>query len=689
MTTTKTKKTMKRTLACGAALLLAALSSSAQLATAFTYQGRLNDTNGPLDGTFDFVFTLLDSANYPIGPKLTNAAVTVTEGCFTRALDFGENSFKRVRIAVPPFDFRWEGPGEWLEIAVRETASQGQHPAAFVTLAPRQHLSPAPYAAALTTPLTSSALDGIYSSEVYFSNVSNRFRGAFLGDAAGLSNVPASTMTGTLPTSLLGTNVALRPGGNAFSGNQTVMSGDVGIGTLSPEAKLDVRTTIISQGGAGSSDNLVFKKQGALGTANAQMVLSHRNGGRELWLYGYEPINGIRNLQGWHYGSNAVSFPAGGQTLYIDEGFGRVGVGRRPVAEKLEVDGNVAVFGTILGDRLNIGEDNVVNSDHATVAGGRYNTNSAGYSTIGGGINNYLRSSYGTIGGGRNNTIPLGMEYGTVGGGYQNTAAGDYATVSGGRNNHTGSGASAVVGGQDNVADGSWATIAGGYSGQASGNYSIVLGGTHNVSQGNNSLAAGSFATAAHNNSFIWNGETSLERSTTGDRRFEVYAPGGAFFTTGTASLYASGDMSCGTLTIRGGADLAEPFAVSGDNIPAGAVVVIDEQHPGRLKLSTAAYDHKVAGIVSGAGGVQPGISMLQTEKLEGGRNVALSGRVFALVDATKHPVQPGDLLTTSETPGHAMKAVNPAQAQGAILGKAMTPLPSGRGLVLVLVSLQ
>lgn len=51
--------------------------------------------------------------------------------------------------------------------------------------------------------------------------------------------------------------------------------------------------------------------------------------------------------------------------------------------------------------------------------------------------------------------------------------------------------------------------------------------------------------------------------------------------------------------------------------------------------------------------------------------------------------MRPGDLLTTSGTPGHAMKAANPAQAQGAILGKAMTPLEEGCGLVLVLVSLQ
>ena len=66
---------------------------------------------------------------------------------------------------------------------------------------------------------------------------------------------------------------------------------------------------------------------------------------------------------------------------------------------------------------------------------------------------------------------------------------------------------------------------------------------------------------------------------------------------------------------------------------------------------------------------------------------VALSGRVWVYCDATRNPIQPGDLLTTSATPGHAMKVTNHTKAQGAIIGKAMTRLKSGRGLVLVLVT--
>jgi hypothetical protein len=68
---------------------------------------------------------------------------------------------------------------------------------------------------------------------------------------------------------------------------------------------------------------------------------------------------------------------------------------------------------------------------------------------------------------------------------------------------------------------------------------------------------------------------------------------------------------------------------------------------------------------------------------------VALTGRVYCLVDADRGGIAPGDLITTSDTPGHGMKVADHTRAQGAIVGKAMTGLESGRGLVLVLVSLQ
>jgi hypothetical protein len=148
-------------------------------------------------------------------------------------------------------------------------------------------------------------------------------------------------------------------------------------------------------------------------------------------------------------------------------------------------------------------------------------------------------------------------------------------------------------------------------------------------------------------------------------------------------------NLHVATLIINGGCDLAEPFEISTERVAPGSVLVIDEAHPGRLKLSTQPYDKRVAGVVSGANGVHPGISLRQAGVNEGGENVALSGRVYVLADADQAPIEPGDLLTTSATPGYAMKATDPARTQGAVLGKAMSGLKAGKGTVLMLVTLQ
>jgi hypothetical protein len=143
---------------------------------------------------------------------------------------------------------------------------------------------------------------------------------------------------------------------------------------------------------------------------------------------------------------------------------------------------------------------------------------------------------------------------------------------------------------------------------------------------------------------------------------------------------------------ITGGSDLSENFDVAAGarEVDPGSVVCIDPDRPGGLRLSETAYDRRVAGIVSGADGVKPGLLMGQKGTVADGEHpVALTGRVYCKVDADFGAIEPGDLLTTSPTPGHAMKVSDHAQAQGAILGKAMTALEAGQGTVLVLVSLQ
>jgi hypothetical protein len=154
-------------------------------------------------------------------------------------------------------------------------------------------------------------------------------------------------------------------------------------------------------------------------------------------------------------------------------------------------------------------------------------------------------------------------------------------------------------------------------------------------------------------------------------------------------TLSQAGTLSVKVLTITGGADIAEPFKLREKKLPEGSVVVIDEDHPGHLKLSTAAYDTRVAGVISGAGGVQPGLNLQQHGVIEGNQPVALTGRVYVRADAGSNPIKPGDLLTTSDRAGYAMKVTDRVRAQGTVLGKAMTGLASGNGLVLVLVTLQ
>ena len=127
------------------------------------------------------------------------------------------------------------------------------------------------------------------------------------------------------------------------------------------------------------------------------------------------------------------------------------------------------------------------------------------------------------------------------------------------------------------------------------------------------------------------------------------------------------------------------------EEVTPGSVVCIDANSPGELITSSKAYDRTVAGIVSGAGGLNTGLLMGQEGVPTHGKHpVALTGRVYCKVDATNAAVVPGDLLTTSSTEGHAMKVTDHAQAMGAIIGKAMSSLDEGEtGLVLVLVSLQ
>jgi hypothetical protein len=157
--------------------------------------------------------------------------------------------------------------------------------------------------------------------------------------------------------------------------------------------------------------------------------------------------------------------------------------------------------------------------------------------------------------------------------------------------------------------------------------------------------------------------------------------------TSGPAGVFNGNVTVTGDISLPG-ADCAEQFDIAeAERIDPGTVVVIDQK--GALRPSQQAYDKKVAGVVSGAGVYRSGIVLDRQQSQDGRAPVALVGKVYCKVDAQYSPIEVGDLLTTSPTPGYAMKADNEVRAFGAVVGKALCPLLEGQGLIPILIALQ
>jgi hypothetical protein len=71
------------------------------------------------------------------------------------------------------------------------------------------------------------------------------------------------------------------------------------------------------------------------------------------------------------------------------------------------------------------------------------------------------------------------------------------------------------------------------------------------------------------------------------------------------------------------------------------------------------------------------------------GTMVTLGAFAHCKVDADIAPIAAGDLLTTSPTRGHAQKVLDVDRCAGAVVGKALAPLASGKGKIPVLVFMQ
>jgi hypothetical protein len=702
--------------------------------TAFTYQGRLNDSGAPATGAYDIQFGAYDAleAGNLVGGLVTNTAVMVSNGLFTTTIDFGGGVFTGLPL--------------WLDIAVSTNGAN-----AFGALTPRQPLTPAPYAMYSENASTATTATSVASGVVAAGQLNTvgpptpgqvlAFNGAQLswqdpvigGNTGGWSvtgnvgTLPGANFLGTLDAQPLELKVgggrALRLEPDAAGSSPNVIGG-----SPANSVTLGVVGATIAGGGALSASNTIASNYGFIGGgANNSIseVYATIAGG------GYNAATGPEGTVGGGYLNTAagnISTVAGGYAnsadgndywfLYNPDftsagyGYGCCAVGGG--------SGNVAMGA---GATVPGGVNNVAKGAGSFAAGLLAKATNAGsfvwsdYTIFGGPFastrdNQFILRASGGVGIGTSQTPPGGLRVASGGLAVTGASSPQYPGSSGLFLEKLGNSGGAVFaydyvgGGPSPLALNS----PGGNVGVGTASPTVKLHVYDSVSVshrietggGNNAWARVEFA----NGNGWWNVGTS--RSYNGDQlyfnrqgvssnAFALQPNSDALFSgrvgigvnSPAASLDVNGAIRTHSILITGGADVAEPFRTGPRALEKGSVVVIDREHPGELALSERAYDTRVAGIVSGANGVNPGIALHQDGALEGGQNVALSGRVYVLADATSGAIEPGDLLTTSLTPGHAMRVEDHARAQGAILGKAMTGLSSGKGMVLVLVTLQ
>jgi hypothetical protein len=429
--------------------------------------------------------------------------------------------------------------------------------------------------------------------------------------------------------------------------------------------------------------------------------------------------------------------------------WGTVGGGNHNQAGDGDADTASSAFATVAG-----GRGNVASGTASVVAGGDVNTASDAFGTVGGGQNNQAGDNagtpddrpYATVGGGRDN-VASGRDA-TVSGGWNNTASSDAATVGGGLENTANDVAATVGGGWHNTVSAANTTVGGGWYNTASANAATVPGGAENNADGAYSFAAGQRAKALHDGTFVWADATPAEFASDAANEFLVRAYNGVKIVRGASTYSASQsalqvdqaaaaeagwfyvmnasnpytvlkvakdpaapstfidgvDRTSGGAETRrfhidkngtytAGSDFAESLPVAGDpdRYEPGDVLVISLDRPGGVEKCSQPFDGMVVGVYSTRPGVLGADKDGTTEVGADEVPVAVLGIVPVKVTDENGPVQPGDLLTTSSTAGHAMRCEGLELCFGRTLGKALEGLPAGqhRGVIQMLVSLQ
>ncbi|MDR3458867.1 MAG: hypothetical protein P4N60_15565 [Verrucomicrobiae bacterium] len=499
---------LKKSIFIAASFLGLVLAGRAQ-GTAFTYQGRLNSGGGPANGGHDLVFAVYDT-NAPAGNlvarPVTNSAVAVSNGLFTVTLDFGAGVFT--------------GNPRWLEIAVRTNGGS-----TFTTLAPRQPLTPTPYAimansasnllgtlpaaqlsgtipaGQISGVIPSGDISGTYGNAVSFNNGADTFDGTFVGQFFG-GSFTGGIFTGSFfgnGSGLYGLTDSQLPGNVAFLNSnqvftaQNVFAQGIGIGNPNPLFSVDALagqavgrfvTTNSPNGAVIELWNTLTNNSEYLGAINFHSANSYAG---QIGYAAGNPTNQNNDvmqfrvaqtlaltLQADSRGSGAASLVGGypGNAVSSSTSGGDViAGGGYPLAPNLVLTNSSGVF-------IGAGSDNQIgpNVNDSVIVGGYGGVVQDWDSVIVGGYFNTNLTAYGFIGGGSQNLIQNNVWGGFIGGGTLNTIL-------------TGSGYSAIPSGYQNTisSNNSYTVIGGGYqnSVQPGAGYSFIGSGLLNSIQSN------------------------------------------------------------------------------------------------------------------------------------------------------------------------------------------------------------
>lgn len=312
------------------------------------------------------------------------------------------------------------------------------------------------------------------------------------------------------------------------------------------------------------------------------------------------------------------------------------------------------------------GSGNIASDQFAIVVGGESNQANGVKSFVGGGTNNIVSGPGGAIITGKNNQAALGA---FVGSGQDNVAAGIGAFIGSGmlnqaegRGSFIGAGQSNVInvldnsignsilGGMGNVIENTsydlgGATISGGTSNRVTAEGATVSGGGGNTASGVYSWAGGYNAFAHHNGSFVWSDKSSAaEYESNGENTFNVRAKGGFYLGKKSSWEYKPGDIT----------EFMNVLSV--DHLQGAELVstAVDK----KLGKTKRPYDPGLIGVVSSKrtaafymGNSAPAFEDTQAIP------IALVGQVYLKVTNESGPIDIGDPITSSSTPGLGMKA--------------------------------